>query len=1372
RNTKRKIVSSADTSDASYNDDESSGVPAAAGAESVSDDVALSDVVATEDDSDNLDAQIGAGARARQPSTYDDGNELAYQERLYAWCAARWQARLAAGDARPASSDAGNRAAGIEVGEHLVPKSQLANEPFLADPGALDYTITAHERSAPSLFVPRQIWDRLLEYQKASLRWMYTLHQQNAGGILGDEMGLGKTVQVAAFLASMYHSQLLSQPSIIVCPATLMRQWVREFHAWWPALRVVILHNTGHGLKHGLGEDDGRDTARDLRYNLMDSQSAHQAASVRAASTSAAAVHGFKTASGSPSRVDYTSMPAAAALDGFSGCNSSDEYEYDAYGSRVRRKRRPKGYVDWSKKKLKQKKKPRAVTRASRESLRRAELLVEHAQRHGHIVIATYSGLQVYRDVLLRRKWGYAVLDEGHMIRNPDAEATLACKGLDTRHRILVSGTPIQNNLTELWSLFDFIFPGRLGTLPVFNNQFVVPITVGGYASANTLQVRAGYRCACVLRDLIDPYLLRRLKADVAQDLPQKTEHVLFCRLTPMQRTAYIGFLRSNDMDRILSGKLQMLFGVDVARKICDHPDLLLLSTLPSAAVTHREASGKGRRHASSAHADRERDHGALEDDRASEHDLAREVAPGDHLPAGYGDWHRSGKLTIMRALLEMWKPHGHRVLVFSQTRQMLDIIERMVSAMPQMIYRRMDGSTPVQNRSAMVDEYNASPDIFVFLLTTKVGGVGINLTGADRVILYSPDWNPSSDMQARERAWRLGQTRDVAIYRLMTAGTIEEKIYNRQIYKQLLSNKILADPNQKQFFHSQSLRDLFSLSGFDPNESITGRRSNAGVEVGAGRSFAQAPGSNRLEPAADAGGESDSERTTETGRMFANARLYPRASTAPQAVGEGDMGVDAGNGVESIGGVVRLEPYWPPEKESSSGSGQTNGSSSEAAAGRTQGAEGEDRVLQSLFKMSGVHSALKHDAIVNGKDDEPHVVEQEAERIASEARRALRDSQRARREVDVYVPTWTGMSGHAGMPLARSQRGSGRPGVPAVAPPPRALMSSEQRLPSAEVGSSSAQYEIGRSNCASAAKPSSASIDSAIYNPTQLSRWSAADRRPPSSSVVPSLSLASQSRPAQVQAQTQGTAAGKFGDHAVSGVYNTGGSVGGLSSASLLAGLKARSADIRPPAATTSAAGPRRSADFCGTKSQIIPASSRGSSRAPSDAVARSVGLQPRQRQRDQIQRLPGFASQSRGASMAGSPAGAATSWPHGAGADLRQSAGQRVGVDQPRAAGHAAPEAMAAPTERQQIRAEDRAVVSEIRAILLESGGELSNGALVERLRSRLLLPELPRLKDLALMVADLEQQQPMANASRIGMGRIVQRVWKLRRSNAEGR
>ena len=134
-----------------------------------------------------------------------------------------------------------------------------------------------------------------------------------------------------------------------------------------------------------------------------------------------------------------------------------------------------------------------------------------------------------------------------------------------------------------------------------------------------------------------------------------------------------------------------------------------------------------------------------------------------------------------------------------------------------------MDGSTTVKKRIEYIDSFNNDPSYFLFLLTTRTGGVGVNLIGANRVILYDPDWNPSVDVQARERAWRIGQERDVTIYRLITSGTVEEKIYQRQIYKQFLSHKILKDPKQKRFFHSKIIGDLFRLDDSVDDNTETG---------------------------------------------------------------------------------------------------------------------------------------------------------------------------------------------------------------------------------------------------------------------------------------------------------------------------------------------------------------------------------------------------------------------------------------------------------------------------------------------------------------------------------------------------------------------
>ncbi|MBM6387292.1 MAG: DEAD/DEAH box helicase [Paenibacillus sp.] len=224
----------------------------------------------------------------------------------------------------------------------------------------------------------------------------------------------------------------------------------------------------------------------------------------------------------------------------------------------------------------------------------------------------------------------------------------------------------------------------------MFQTQFSVPIGIGGYANATNVQVQTAYKCACMLRDLINPYLLRRMKVDVASDLPKKNEQVLFCKLTKVQRQAYLQFIHSKDMDSILEHRRQVLFGIDIVRKICNHPDIINLTL--------------------------------------------------SHSDPDYGNPERSGKMMVVKALLNMWKQQQHRVLLFSQTRQMLDILEIMMKRVGYN-YLRMDGSTPVSQRMSLVNEFNSSSKIFVFLLTTKVGGLGINLTGANRIILYDPDW-------------------------------------------------------------------------------------------------------------------------------------------------------------------------------------------------------------------------------------------------------------------------------------------------------------------------------------------------------------------------------------------------------------------------------------------------------------------------------------------------------------------------------------------------------------------------------------------------------------------------------------------------------
>jgi DNA excision repair protein ERCC-6 len=188
---------------------------------------------------------------------------------------------------------------------------------------------------------------------------------------------------------------------------------------------------------------------------------------------------------------------------------------------------------------------------------------------------------------------------------------------------------------------------------------------------------------------------------------------------------------------------------------------------------------------------------------------------PVSSLCSGDIRWADSGKLIVLSRILPVWKQEGHKVLIFCQMHSMMSLIEIMLNQM-QLSHMVLDGRTPVYRRSGIIKRYNEDDSIFALLLTTRTGGVGISLTAANRVILVDPDWNPQTDIQARERSWRIGQKREVTIYRLICKGTIEEKMYHRQIFKLLLASRILDNPRQKRFFSKNDITELFELGGSD----------------------------------------------------------------------------------------------------------------------------------------------------------------------------------------------------------------------------------------------------------------------------------------------------------------------------------------------------------------------------------------------------------------------------------------------------------------------------------------------------------------------------------------------------------------------------
>ncbi|KAI1869743.1 uncharacterized protein JN550_005724 [Neoarthrinium moseri] len=762
-------------------------------------------------------AAKGQGDGKINISQIDDGNENNYQSRLADWSERRSRARV-----QQHLKDGDHAAAAASASTDQEP------EEYMPHPEEPDHPLEY------GLKLPGDIYPALFDYQKVGVQWLAELWNQKVGGIVGDEMGLGKTVQVISFIAALHYSKQLTGPVIVVAPATVMTQWVNEFHRWWPPMRVSILHSSGSGMVNVKNED--RLVENELRWG--DNRNAQK-----------------------------TSSPAAKKI-------------------------------------------------------------VDRVVKHGHVLVTTYAGLQTYGDLLVPVQWAYAVLDEGHKIRNPETAITIYCKELQTPNRIILSGTPVQNNLQELWSLIDFIFPMRLGTLMDFKREFEVHIKLGGYGNATNLQIMTAEKCAQTLKDTISPYILQRLKVDVAADLPKKTEQVLFCKLTLPQREAYEQFLGSGEMEAIFKRSRQALYGIGHLRKICNHPDLT------NERLKHQ---------------------------------------PGYK----WGAANKSGKMQVVKALLQTWKKYGHKTLLFCQGPQMLDILEAFVQRQGGVRFLRMDGKTPIKERQTLVDRFNNNPEIELFLLSTKVGGLGLNLTGANRVIIYDPDWNPSTDVQARERAWRLGQKREVVIYRLMSAGTIEEKIYHRQVYKQFLSNKVLKDPTQRTGFANHDLHDLFSLGSANEDQTETGKLFQ-GSEV-------------KFGPASAGNGEAGLATSASSGPLTVNTNGKGKGKATADGAGEEEVATaDDEAELRNIEGVNSTELYRDDDEDKPA---------------LTE----EARMMEGIFARSGVHSALEHENIINssGKPQANRaMLQREADRVANQAALLLRRSANQARNIPIGTVT------------------------------------------------------------------------------------------------------------------------------------------------------------------------------------------------------------------------------------------------------------------------------------------------------------------------------------------------------------------------------
>lgn len=469
----------------------------------------------------------------------------------------------------------------------------------------------------------------LRPYQKQGVAWLRFLRENGFGGILADEMGLGKTLQTLAFLQSRASDSPLLKvegdcPTLVVCPTSLVFNWVAEVKKFTPGLRVLALH----------GPD---------RHRLFEQ---------------------------------------------ISQCD---------------------------------------------------------------IVVTSYALIRRDADRYRELEFDTLVLDEAQHIKNRQTQNAQAVKAVRSRHRLVLTGTPLENSVLDLWSIFDFLMPGYLGTAQDFRERYELPIT-------RDKNVEAQARLARRLR----PFILRRLKKDVAADLPEKLEQVSFCELSSDQRAVYqqvIEASRKEVLDAVgaqglAKSRMVVLSALLRLRQICCDLRLLKLDGVESA--------------------------------------------------------NTSGKVDLFGELLEEVIDGGHRVLVFSQFVSMLTLLkEKLTAEGIQFCY--LDGSTT--DRGAVVERFQKDGAIPVFLISLKAGGVGLNLTGADTVIHFDPWWNPAVEDQATDRVHRVGQTRVVTSYKLITRDTVEEKILTLQSRKREIIKATLGSEEElTEALNWEDIQELLSL--------------------------------------------------------------------------------------------------------------------------------------------------------------------------------------------------------------------------------------------------------------------------------------------------------------------------------------------------------------------------------------------------------------------------------------------------------------------------------------------------------------------------------------------------------------------------------
>lgn len=577
-------------------------------------------------------------------------------------------------------------------------------------------------------------------YQLEGLEWLTSLYENGLNGILADEMGLGKTVQTISFLAFLREKGTYG-PFLIAAPLSTTSNWVAEFKKWTPDIPVVLYHGS----------------------------------------------------------------------------------------------------------------------KAEREEIRRKRLK-NPGSREFPVICTSYEICMNDRKFLANYGWKFIIIDEGHRIKNLNCRLIRELQSYQSANRLLITGTPLQNNLTELWSLLHFLMPTIFDKLESFESWF----------DFSALNERDGYQqilseerkksLVTSLHAILKPFLLRRVKADVETSLPKKREYILYAPLTQTQQELYQEILDGNSRAYLENKAVESMSGTatpnstrssrSLKRKALEAPGATSGTATPVKSArtsrtstpatngsTRSRRAKKGQNYeelsdtayfkqlstdeAREAEEAEEPDSETLEEqERAHTLALAKRQISGKKLQnpliqlrlccnSPHNFYYpfvaedesdvdetlvtESGKMMLLDALLPALLDKGHKVLIFSQFKTQLDLLETYCTTLRGWACCRIDGSVPQSERQEQILAFNeASSDVNVFLLSTRAGGQGINLAAADTVLLFDSDWNPQQDLQAQDRAHRIGQTRPVIVYRFATRGTVESMLLEKADSKRRLEKLVI----------------------------------------------------------------------------------------------------------------------------------------------------------------------------------------------------------------------------------------------------------------------------------------------------------------------------------------------------------------------------------------------------------------------------------------------------------------------------------------------------------------------------------------------------------------------------------------------------